>query len=147
MATNKKITALYERLSRDDEMVGDSNSIINQKKMLEDYANKNGYTNILHFTDDGYSGGSFERPAWKKLIEGVENNIIDTVVVKDIIHQKFEEKCSLHNIRSEVINKLVLDTIREVSGKLSNKHFDMMLKDFETEQTALEKSIEQTKDT
>ena len=41
--------------------------------MLEDYANKNGYTNILHFTDDGYSGGSFERPAWKKLIEGVEN--------------------------------------------------------------------------
>ena len=52
-------TALYERLSRDDEMVGDSNSIINQKKMLEDYANKNGYTNILHFTDDGYSGGSF----------------------------------------------------------------------------------------
>ena len=54
MATNKKITALYERLSRDDEMVGDSNSIINQKKMLEDYANKNGYTNILHFTDDGY---------------------------------------------------------------------------------------------
>ena len=69
MATNKKITALYERLSRDDKMVGDSNSIINQKKMLEDYANKNGYTNTLHFTDDGYSGGSFERPAWKKLIE------------------------------------------------------------------------------
>lgn len=98
-------------------------------------------------TDDGYSGGSFERPAWKKLIEGVENNIIDTVIVKDIIHQNFEEKCSLHDIRSEVINKLVLDTIREVSGKLSNKHFDMMLKDFETEQTVLEKSIEQTKDT
>lgn len=84
MATNKKITALYERLSRDDEMVGDSNSIINQKKMLEDYADKHGYTNIMHFTDDGYSGGSFERPAWKKLIEGVENNIIDTVIVKDM---------------------------------------------------------------
>lgn len=84
MATNKKITALYERLSRDDEMVGDSNSIINQKKMLEDYANKNGYTNIMHFTDDGYSGGSFDRPSWKKLIEGVENNIIDTVIVKDM---------------------------------------------------------------
>lgn len=100
-----------------------------------------------YHSDDGYSGGSFERPAWKKLIEGEENNIIDTVVVKDIIHQKFEEKCSSHDIRSEVINKLVLDTIREVSGKLSNKHFDMMLKDFETEQTVLEKSIEQTKDT
>ena len=84
MATNKKITALYERLSRDDEMVGDSNSIINQKKMLEDYANKNGYTNIMHFTDDGYSGGSFDRPSWKKLIEGVENNTIDTLIVKDM---------------------------------------------------------------
>ena len=70
------------------------------------------------------------------------------MVVKDIIHQKFEEKCSSHDIRSEFINKLVLDTISEGwSGKLSNKHFDMMLKDFETEQTALEKSIEQTKDT
>lgn len=65
-------------------MVGDSNSIINQNKMLEDYANKNGYTNIMHFTDDGYSGGSFDRPAWKKLIEGVENNTIDTVIVKDM---------------------------------------------------------------
>ena len=52
--------------------------------MLEDYADKHRYTNIMHFTDDGYSGGSFERPAWKKLIEGVENNIIDTVIVKDM---------------------------------------------------------------
>lgn len=51
-AENEKITALYERLSRDDEMVGDSNSIVNQKKMLEDYAKQNGYTNIEHFTDD-----------------------------------------------------------------------------------------------
>ena len=58
-AENEKITALYERLSRDDEMVGDSNSIVNQKKMLEDYAKQNGYTNIERFTDDGYSGGSF----------------------------------------------------------------------------------------
>lgn len=47
-AENEKITALYERLSRDDEMVGDSNSIVNQKKMLEDYARQNGYTNIEH---------------------------------------------------------------------------------------------------
>ena len=90
MATNKKITALYERLSRDDEMVGDSNSIINQKKMLEDYTNKNGYTNILHFTDDGYSGGSFERLAWKKLIEGVENNVIDTLY-EDNVSGKLRE--------------------------------------------------------
>ena len=90
MTTNKEITALYERLSRDDEMVGDSNSIINQKKMLEDYTNKNGYTNILHFTDDGYSGGSFERLAWKKLIEGVENNVIDTLY-EDNVSGKLRE--------------------------------------------------------
>lgn len=68
------------------------------------------------------------------------------MIVKDIL-QNFGEKCPSHDIRSEVINKLVLDTIREVSKNLSNKHFDMMLKDFETEQMALEKSIEQTKDT
>lgn len=83
-AENEKITALYERLSRDDEMVGDSNSIVNQKKMLEDYAKQNGYTNIEHFTDDGYSSGSFDRPDWKRMIEGIEDGSIGTVIVKDM---------------------------------------------------------------
>jgi len=54
-----KITALYERLSRDDELQGESNSILNQKKYLEDYARKSGFNNIQHFTDDGYSGTNF----------------------------------------------------------------------------------------
>ncbi|CDC59637.1 tnpX site-specific recombinase [Dorea formicigenerans CAG:28] len=83
-AENEKITALYERLSRDDEMVGDSNSIVNQKKMLEDYAKQNGYTNIEHFTDDGYSVGSFDRPDWKRMIAGIEDGSIGTVIVKDM---------------------------------------------------------------
>ena len=83
-AENEKITALYERLSRDDEMVGDSNSIVNQKKMLEDYANQNGYTNIEHFTDDGYSGGSFDRPDWKRMVAGIGDGSIDPVIVKDM---------------------------------------------------------------
>lgn len=83
-AENEKVTALYERLSRDDEMVGDSNSIVNQKKMLEDYARQNGYANIEHFTDDGYSGGSFDRPDWKRMIAGIEEGIIGTVIVKDM---------------------------------------------------------------
>ena len=48
---NGKITALYERLSRDDDLTGDSNSIINQKKLLEDYAKEHGFTNCVHFTD------------------------------------------------------------------------------------------------
>ena len=83
-AENEKITALYERLSRDDEMVGDSNSIVNQKKMLEDYAKQNGYTNIEHFTDDGYSGGSFDGPDWKRMVAGIEDGSIGTVIVKDM---------------------------------------------------------------
>ena len=79
-----KITALYERLSRDDEQLGDSNSIVNQKKMLEAYAEQNGYTNLVHYTDDGYSGGSFDRPDWKRLIEDVEAGKVTTVITKDM---------------------------------------------------------------
>lgn len=83
--TNKNlVTALYTRLSRDDELIGDSNSIVNQKMMLEKYAKDNGYTNIEHFSDDGFSGGSFDRPSWKQLIEGIENGRIDTVITKDM---------------------------------------------------------------
>ena len=68
--TEEKITALYERLSRDDDNAGDSNSIVNQKKYLESYAQQRGYTNCRHYTDDGWSGGNFERPAWKQLVAG-----------------------------------------------------------------------------
>lgn len=79
-----KITALYERLSKDDEQSGESNSITNQKKMLEDYAEKNGYANLSHYTDDGWSGASFDRPNWKRLIEDVEQGEVGTVIVKDM---------------------------------------------------------------
>lgn len=82
--TEEKITALYERLSRDDEQSGDSNSIVNQKKMLEEYAKRNGYKNLVHYTDDGYSGGSFERPAWKQMMEDIETGKISTVIAKDM---------------------------------------------------------------
>lgn len=81
---NGKITALYERLSRDDDLTGDSNSVINQKKMLEDYAKANGFTNCVHFTDDGWSGGSFDRPSWKRMIEGIGKGEIAAVLVKDL---------------------------------------------------------------
>lgn len=64
MPKEPKITALYERLSRDDDLAGESNSITNQKKYLEDYAQKNGFKNICHFTDDGFSGVNFGTP-WK----------------------------------------------------------------------------------
>lgn len=82
--TEGKITALYERLSRDDELTGDSNSIVNQKKYLEGYAQQQGYDNCIHYTDDGYSGGNFERPAWKRLIADVEAGKIAHIIVKDM---------------------------------------------------------------
>jgi DNA invertase Pin-like site-specific DNA recombinase len=81
---NEKITALYERLSRDDELQGDSNSIKNQKQMLEDYARQHQFENIQHYTDDGYSGGDFERPAWKRMMEDVEAGKIGVVIAKDM---------------------------------------------------------------
>ena len=79
-----KITALYERLSRDDELTGDSNSIINQKKLLEDYAKSHGFTNCVHFTDDGWSGANFDRPNWKRMIESIESGEVSHVLVKDL---------------------------------------------------------------
>lgn len=82
--TESKITALYERLSRDDDQAGDSNSIINQKKYLESYAAQRGYENCVHYTDDGWSGGTFERPAWKRMIADIEAGKVAHVIVKDM---------------------------------------------------------------
>lgn len=82
--TTEKLTALYERLSRDDELSGDSNSILNQKAYLENYAVQHGYTNFIHYTDDGWSGGNFERPDWKRMIADIEAGKICRVIVKDM---------------------------------------------------------------
>jgi DNA invertase Pin-like site-specific DNA recombinase len=78
-----KITALYERLSRDDELQGPSNSIVNQKQILEDYAKKNGLTNIRHFTDDGLSGTRFDRPGLMQLMDEVEAGNVAVLLTKD----------------------------------------------------------------
>ncbi len=79
-----RITALYERLSRDDEQAGESNSITNQKKYLEDYARKNNFGNCRHFTDDGYSGVNFNRPGFQALIAEVEAGNVGQIIVKDL---------------------------------------------------------------
>jgi DNA invertase Pin-like site-specific DNA recombinase len=79
-----KITALYERLSRDDELSGDSNSIVNQKKMLEKYAEEQGFSNLRHYTDDGWSGTNFDRPDWKRMLSDIEEGNIGCVIVKDM---------------------------------------------------------------
>ena len=81
---NEKITPLYERLSRDDELQGESNSISNQKKMLEDYARRNGLPNPTHFTDDGISGTRFDRPGFLAMMEEVEAGRVEAIVIKDM---------------------------------------------------------------
>ena len=80
---NGKITALYERLSHDDERAGESVSIENQKRILEDYARKNGFTNIRHFTDDGVRGTTFKRPGLDCMLDEIRAGNVATVIIKD----------------------------------------------------------------
>lgn len=79
-----KITALYCRLSRDDDFSGDSMSIQNQKAMLEHFANENGHINCRFFIDDGVSGTTFEREGFQSMISEIENGNVGTVIVKDL---------------------------------------------------------------
>ena len=83
-ADNGKITALYCRLSRDDELQGDSNSILNQKSILKKYADDNGFRNTEFFVDDGYSGTNFNRPNWQRLAGMIDEGLIGTIIVKDM---------------------------------------------------------------
>lgn len=81
---SNQITAIYCRLSRDDELQGDSNSIKNQKDILSKYAKENGFENTVFFVDDGYSGTNFDRPSWMGLMEKVESGEVSAVIVKDM---------------------------------------------------------------
>jgi site-specific DNA recombinase len=81
---NDLITALYCRLSRDDELQGDSNSIKNQKAILQKYAADNGFRNTQVFVDDGYSGTTFDRPDWQRLSGMIDEGLIGTLIVKDM---------------------------------------------------------------
>ena len=107
-SNNEKITALYCRLSRDDEQLGESNSIKNQKSILSKYAKDNNFINTKFFVDDGYSGTSFTRPAFMELMELAEQGNIATIIVKDhsrlgrnrlIVGQLLEEDFVRLNIR------------------------------------------------
>lgn len=105
---NEKITALYCRLSNDDELAGDSNSILNQKEILTRYAEENKLPNTKVFVDDGWSGYFFDRPAFMEMMELVQADKVSTVVVKDhsrlgrnriIIAQLLEETFEEHDVR------------------------------------------------
>ena len=82
--TQNLITALYPRLSHEDELQGESNSISNQKRILESYAKQNGYTNLQWYTDDGYSGANFQRPGFQAMLADIEAGKVGTVIVKDM---------------------------------------------------------------
>lgn len=81
---SQKYNILYGRLSQEDERQGESNSIHNQKLFLEKYAADNGFENTLFLSDDGYSGTNFDRPAWKKIVEMIEDGEVETLIVKDL---------------------------------------------------------------
>ena len=107
-SNNEKITALYCRLSRDDELAEESNSIKNQKSILSKYAKDNHFTNTQFFVDDGYSGTSFTRPAFMEIMELAEDGKIGTIIVKDhsrlgrnrhIVGQLLEEDFVRLNVR------------------------------------------------
>ncbi|WP_031474425.1 recombinase family protein [Agathobaculum desmolans] len=82
--TRQLITALYPRLSHEDELQGESNSISNQKRILETYAKQNGFTNLRWYTDDGYSGANFQRPGFQAMLADIEAGKVGTVIVKDM---------------------------------------------------------------
>ena len=84
MSKQTKITAIYSRLSQDDDRAGESGSIQNQKTMLEAYAAQHGFSHVIHFTDDGFTGRNFERPGWKALIAEIEAGNVATVIAKDM---------------------------------------------------------------
>jgi DNA invertase Pin-like site-specific DNA recombinase len=79
-----KITALYERLSHDDELKGESNSITNQKRILEEYAVRKGFPNPTHFSDDGWSGTRWDRPDFLRLMDGIDAGNVAVLIVKDM---------------------------------------------------------------
>ena len=87
MASNEKYTVLYGRLSQEDTQktnkTDDSNSIQNQKLLLEKYAAEKGFINTLFLYDDGYSGTNFNRPGWQHVMELMENGQVETLIVKD----------------------------------------------------------------
>lgn len=124
---NEKITALYCRLSQEDELAGESGSIQHQRQILSEYAEKNHFSNPRLFVDDGYSGVSFDRPGYNDMMEQVEAGNVSTIIVKDhsrlgrnrlVIGYLMEEKFPDYGIRYIAINDAV-DTAKGVDDSLA----------------------------
>ena len=99
------VTALYCRLSRDDELQGDSNSIINQKKILQRYALDHGYKNYRFYIDDGISGTTFNRPGFQQMIADIEAGLVKRVVIKDMSRLGRDYRFTAGAASKEVISR------------------------------------------
>ena len=115
-ADQEKITALYCRLSQDDGLDGESNSIQNQRKMLTKYAKENGFSNTRFYVDDGITGTRFDRPGFQAMLDDIEMGYVSTVIVKDLsrlgrdyvtVGQYTDIYFPDHNVRFIAINDLV----------------------------------------
>ena len=137
--TRNLITALYPRLSHEDELQGESNSISNQKRILETYAKQNGFSNLQWYTDDGYSGANFQRPGFQAMLADIEAGKVGTVIVKDmsrlgrnylqvgmytemifpqkgVRYKKRTRDCTAHFIRTDLLTAGVTDNLRKVTS-------------------------------
>ena len=126
LRSNQTMTALYCRLSQEDELAGESNSIHNQKQILQEYADRNGFQNPRFFVDDGYSGVTFDRPAYLEMMAEVEAGQVSTIIVKDhsrlgrnrlVVGILLEETFAQYHVRYIAINDNV-DTDRSESTEL-----------------------------
>ncbi len=124
-----RITALYERLSRDDEQQGESNSISNQKSFLEEYARKNRYGNIRHYTDDGYTGRNFKRPGFQSMLDDIERceferrvcNLFENKWMIDLIDKAMSKVYEYYNngrLYHEILSKSYLTAFRYTESEL-----------------------------
>ena len=113
---NEKITALYCRLSQEDELAGESGSIQHQKQILREYAEKNGFPNPKIWADDGYSGVTFDRPAYNEMMAEVEAGNVSTIIVKDhsrlgrnrlVMGYLIEEKLPDYGVRYIAVNDAI----------------------------------------
>lgn len=102
---NHGITALYPRLSRDDDIQGDSNSIVNQKKLLSKYAKDHHFPNPKFYVDDGYTGTNFNRPGFQEMIEDIEAGYVTTVIVKDTMLHELVERIDVYHIQGTGKNR------------------------------------------
>lgn len=139
-----KITALYCRLSHEDELAGESNSISNQKDILKKYADEHGFFNTQYYIDDGYSGVDFERPDFKRMIDDVDNGKIETIITKDLsrlgrnhLHVGLytEEYFPKNNVRYIAINDNV-DTANPNSSGTDMAAFYNIFNEFHVKETS-----------